>query len=320
MATQPFTFGCEEASNMRRALSVLGLSLTLGGLAATPIAAMQASIDPAFSDTILFTLGYPTIEIEVGPGGLQAPDSLEAGFYHVTLEAEEADDLAYVNFVQPPAGLDHDTMVEQMLEAGAGDVVREGWVFAGGTNTPNPGEPATFVIELKEGEYQVAASYYTAEENGADEVMVMEALTVTPQVNDAIYEAPEADVVLESTDDLQYIVTPGDVPAGPQVWEIANTGEHHSHHVVMFGVPDGTTSQDIIDEFNAMMSGTPTASPSIMDAFVWTGYAALQSGGQTTWAEFDLKPGSYALVCFIMEEGVYRPHLLDGMVTVFTVA
>jgi hypothetical protein len=277
-------------------------------------------IDPAFSDTIISELGYPTIEIEVGPGGLDAPESLEAGFYHVTLEAELDAHVAYLNFVQPPDGLDHDTMVEQMMEAGAGDVVREGWVFAGGTNTPNPGESATFVIELKEGEYQVAASYYTAEENGADEVMLMEPLTVTPQVNDAIWEAPEADVVLEETDDLEYIVTPGEIEAGPQVWEITNTGEHHSHHVVMMSIPEGVTEQDIIDEFNSMMSGTPAASPSIMEQFVWTGYAALQSGGQTTWAEFDLKPGSYALICFIMEEGVYRPHLLDGMVKIFTVA
>lgn len=305
---------------MRRVFSVLGLSLTLAGVAASPIAAMQASIDPAFSDTILSTLGYPTIEIEIGPSGLEAPESLEAGFYHVTLEAEQDDDLAYLNFVQPPAGLDQDTMVEQMLEAGAGDVVREGWVFAGGTNTPNPGDPATFVIELKEGAYQIAASYYSNEENGADEVMVIEPLTVTPQVNDAIWEAPEADVVLEETDDLEYIVTPGEIAAGPQVWEITNTGVHHSHHVVMMGIPDGVTKQDIIDEFNAMMNGTAVASPSLMEQVVWTGYAALQSGGQTTWAEFDLKPGTYALVCFIMEEGVYRPHLLDGMVTTFTVA
>jgi hypothetical protein len=304
---------------MRRILPVLGLSLALAGVIASPVAAMQ-QIDPAFSDTILSELGYPTIEIKAGPGGIEAPESLEAGFYHVTLEAELDEHVAYVNFVQPPDGLDHDTMVEQMMDAGAGDVVREGWVFAGGTNTPNPGESATFVIELKAGNYQVAASYYTAEQNGADEVMLMEPLTVTPQVNDAIWEAPEADVVLESTDNLEYIVTPGEIDAGPQVWEITNTGEHHSHHVVMFGVPEGVTEQGLIEEFNGMMSGTPVASPSIMEQAVWTGYAALQSGGQTTWAEFDLKPGTYALACFIMEDGVFRPHLLDGMVKIFTVA
>jgi len=304
---------------MRRGISIVGLSLVLAGTAITPVAAMQ-SMDPAFSDTIISELGYPTIAIEVGPSGIDAPDTLEAGLYHVTLDAEIETDVAYMNFVQPPAGLDHDTMVAQMLEAGAGDVVRDGWVFLGGTNTPNPGESATFVIELKEGDYQIAASYYQIEDSGANEVMLMEPLTVTPAVNDGYYEEPEADVMLEITDDLQYIVSPDAIAAGPQIWQISNTGEHHSHHVVMMGVPDGTSDQDIINEFNAMMSGTPTASPSLMEQFVWTGYAALQSGGTTTWAEFDLKPGTYALICFIMEDGVYRPHMLDGMVTIFTVA
>src|SRR5687767_10091773 len=44
---------------MRRMLPVLGLSLTLAGVIASPVAAMQ-QIDPAFSDTILSEFGYPT--------------------------------------------------------------------------------------------------------------------------------------------------------------------------------------------------------------------------------------------------------------------
>ena len=83
---------------MRRFLPVLGLSLTLAGVIASPVAAMQ-QIDPAFSDTILSELGYPSIEIEVGPGGIDAPESIEAGFYHVTLNAELDEHVAYLNFV-----------------------------------------------------------------------------------------------------------------------------------------------------------------------------------------------------------------------------
>ena len=41
---------------------------------------------------------------------------------------------------------------EGIDEAGNGDVVRHGWQFLGGTNTPNPGLSASFVIELKEGD------------------------------------------------------------------------------------------------------------------------------------------------------------------------
>jgi hypothetical protein len=68
------------------------------------------------------------------------------------------------------------------------------------------------------------------------------------------------------------------------------------------------------------MTGTPPADDSVFAQFVFVGYAALQSGGQTTWVEFDLAPGTYAVVCYIIDPHTFRPHALDGMVTVFTVA
>jgi hypothetical protein len=48
-----------------------------------------------------------------------------------------------------------------------------------------------------------------------------------------------------------------------------------------------------VSEFAAKMTGTPPAGEPLMAQFIWVGYAALQSGGQTTWAEFDLKPATY---------------------------
>jgi hypothetical protein len=122
------------------------------------------------------------------------------------------------------------------------------------------------------------------------------------------------------TDDLRYLVSPGRVPAGPQLWSIANTGQHHPHHVVMFRVPDGTTAEQIGNEFTSLMSGTPPAGEPLMAQFTWVGYAALQSGGTTTWAEFDLEQATYAVACFIIDQATGQPHLANGMVTVFEVA
>lgn len=48
-------------------------------------------------------------------------------------------------------------------------------------------------------------------------------------------------------------------------------------------------------------------------------YAALQSGGTTTLQEYDYAPGTYAIACFIVDHEEGRPHVMDGMVTVFTV-
>lgn len=305
---------------MRKVLWLVLVAMMAATSWVAPVAAQEEDerVDSAFSDEIIRTLGYPEIEIGVSPDGVEAPSELEAGPYLVTLSASEPY-IAYLNFMQPPAGLSEAEMTELALGAGRDDLALHDWVYAGGTNTPNPGETASFIIDLRPGEYQIAASYY--EPPGAEEIMKLVPLTVTEAAAEATSVAePAASVTLEMTDDLQYIVTPDPVPAGPQIWKITNTGEMHAHHVVMFRVPEGTTAQQLIGEFNGMMAGTPPAGDSAFMQGVWVGYASLQSGGWTTWAEFDLKPATYAVVCFIIDPETGRPHAADGMATVFTVA
>jgi hypothetical protein len=306
---------------VRRFLSVVGLALTLAGAVAAPALAQEPGFDPAFSDTIMSQMGYAQLDINVSPDGVVAPSTLGTGIYHVTFTVDEPSSVGYLNIVQPPAGLDAETEQAEMMDAGVNDLVHEGWVFNGGTNTPNPGETASFVINLAPGEYKIAASYYGLEE-GDEEVMVLVPLTVTASTATATaaIAEPVAGAMLEMTDDLAYLVSPDPVPAGPQVWKIANTGTSHAHHVVMVKIPESVTADQIISEFTSMMQGTPTAEPPLMAQFTWVAYAALQSGGQTTWAEFDLDPGTYAVICYIMDPMTEQPHVLSGMVTTFTVA
>ena len=87
----------------------------------------------------------------------------------------------------------------------------------------------------------------------------------------------------------------------------------------MVSIPDDVTSDDIVNDFQSMMSGTPAAGPPLMAQFTFVAYAALQSGGFTTWHEFDLAPGTYAVICYIIDPATFMPHVMDGMVTTFTV-
>jgi hypothetical protein len=289
---------------------MLSLLTTLG-------VARAQDIDAAFSDEVIRTFGLPETEIMVSPDGVTAPDELPAGFRLITLNAVEPY-VGYVNIVQYPAELDEATATEQMLAAGAGDMPQEGWTYYGGSNTGNVGEPVSFAINLAPGEYHWGVSYYSADNNGEDEIITLVPFTVSEDTA-SVTEEPASTVLLEETDDLRYIVSPEVVPAGPQVWKIDNVGSHHVHHVVMVRVPDGTRSQTIVSEFNAMFNGTPTAGEPVMAQAAWVGYAAIQSGGQTTWSEFNLDPATYAVICFIMDPATSRPHVLDGMTTVFTV-
>lgn len=317
---------------MRRALgSVVLMVLVLLASAG----AVAAQVDMAFSEEKLRELGYPIVQIRVGPDGIEAPSMLEAGYYLVELSATD-EYWAWMNITIPPDGLDEETAIEQAVLAAGSDTVFTGWTFIGGTNTFAAGVPTLFAMELQPGEYSIAASYivpdFMSETGEAEEVMELVPLTVTasatpvaggtPQASPVAAGAPQADVVLEMTDDLEFIVTPDPVPAGPQLWELTNTGTHHHHHVVMYGVPEGTTPDDIIDGFLPLFEGEEPADDSIINAMTPAGYAALQSGGATTWNEFDLEPGTYALLCFISDTGDpedWQPHLLDGMVTIFEV-
>ena len=291
----------------------VGLSGWVGGAQA-----QDDRLDSAFSTEIMSTLGYPELTVEVGPDGVNAPESVEAGLHLVTLSSPEPY-VAYLDIVETPEGLSNDELVFQALEAGRNDMPQEGWTYLGGTNTDNPGGTVGFIIDLEPGDYHLAASYY--EPYADSEAMSVVPFTVTEAeaTPDAVAEPP-ATVNLEETDDLQYIVTPETLESGPQLWKIENTGTEMAHHVVMMRVPDGATAPEIITEFNGMMAGTPPAGDSIFAQGIWVGYAALQSGGQTVWSEFNLKPGTYAVVCFIMDHETGRPHAADGMVTVFTVA
>lgn len=291
----------------------VGLSGWVGGALA-----QDDRVDSAFSSEIMSTLGYPAMSVDVGPDGVNAPAIVDAGMHLVTLSSPDPY-VAYLDIVKTPEGLGEKVLVAQALEAGRNDMPQEGWTYLGGTNTDNPGGAVTFLIDLEPGQYHLAASYY--EPDADSEAMSVVPLTVTgSDATPATSMEPPATVNLEETDDLTYILTPESLNSGPQLWKIENTGAEMAHHVVMVRVPEGVTAPEIVSEFNGMMAGTPPAGDSIFAQAIWVGYAALQSGGQAVWSEFDLDPGTYAVVCFILDHETGRPHAADGMVTVFTVA
>ena len=310
-----------------RPIGALAASLTVAATTGLgPVAAQE--IDSAFSDTLVHDLGYPEVTVTVSPEGVEAPAELPAGPHVVTFEVAD-EFIGYLNIVQMPEGLSDEERQRQMFAAGVEDLPQPGWTYFGGTNTPDVGQTATFITDLQPGEYEWAASTYVPEQEleegeAFDEEFHFAPLDVVEapdgETTPSSGAEPVAAVELEMTDDLRYLVSPDPVPAGPQIWKLANTGQHHAHHVVMMRVPEGTTAEQIGGEFTSLMSGTPPAGEPLVAQFTWVGYAALQSGGTTTWAEFDLEPATYAVICFIVDQATGQPHLANGMVTVFEVA
>ena len=108
---------------MRRSLVFFALLFALTGVAARPVAAQQPAVDDSFSDEIIDTLGYPELAITVGPDGVDAPTSVAEGYYQVTLLAVEPY-VAYVNFMQPPAGLSEEEATESDKKVLHGEWIR----------------------------------------------------------------------------------------------------------------------------------------------------------------------------------------------------
>ncbi|HEV2529751.1 MAG TPA: hypothetical protein VGT61_15000 [Thermomicrobiales bacterium] len=286
----------------------------------TPESAFTGGFTGAGSTERLMALGLPLTEITVSESGVDAPGQLNAGWNLIGVRGV-APYIAYLDILQFPAGLDLETATAKALDAGSNDIVEMDWHFAGGTNSDSPDEYQYFAIDLPAGDYHIAASYYVPD-GASEEIMTLVPLTVADAGDSATpAPAPVADIRLEMNDDLRYIVSPDPVPTGDLLWELVNTGQHMSHHSVIIKYPDGTTADQIIAEFSSLFAGTPPAGEPLAAQALPIGYAALQSGGATTMIELNLtEPGdAYAVICFIMDSIAMRPHLLDGMVTTFTV-
>ena len=142
---------------MHRRLGFVVVVLALFASSVASIAGQE--IDAAFSDVKLRELGYPVVQIHVGPEGVEAPSTLEAGYYLIEFSSE-GEYAGYMDIMIPPAGLSQEEATELALGAGRDDLAQPGWQYLGGANTFVEGEPIVFAIRLDPGEYQIAASYY----------------------------------------------------------------------------------------------------------------------------------------------------------------
>ena len=114
--------------------------------------------------------------------------------------------------------------------------------------------------------------------------------------------------------DLAFAGIEGPLPAGPQIWQVTNGGEH-PRQMVLFRTPRLLTA----DDFRAMMVGTPVADAPSREDLVWVGYVAILSPGHSVWIEFDLEPGTYAATSFVADAETGMPAVLLGMVQGFEV-
>lgn len=144
-------------------------------------------------------------------------------------------------------------------------------------------------------------------------------LTVTGEATTAAAPAIEATVDIGFVD-FSFTGLDAPLPAGPHIWRFTNEGEQ-PHHMAIWGVPDGSTADQVVGAFVGAFSGTPVPGALSLDQFGGAGGGCgdLSPGG-ISWHALDYAAGTYGAVCFVPDKETGMPHLLHGMAAVFTVA
>ena len=102
---------------------------------------------------------------------------------------------------------------------------------------------------------------------------------------------------------------PEQVPAGPQIWEVTNTGEQ-PHFIFLAKGPDDLTRDDVLAILEADATGgtPPPGVPNPETDFSDVSETSALPSGKSMWLEFDLAPGTYVAICFFPDWETGMPH------------
>lgn len=257
----------------------------------------------------LAALGLPEVTVTITDAAYEvAPATTAAGWTLVTLDNRQGAAYSGAELMRLPEGETLDGLMAMLSAMGPEGAPPE-WIyeatFAGAPWVP-AGATAQAVVLLAEGEWVVFSP----------SPLAPAALTVTAG------EAAPADPPGLSVDrevemgEFFFGGLEEPVAAGPQVWKVTTTGEQ-PHLMSISPVPAGTTPEQLVEGFAAMMPGpgspTPDAEPT---GPTIVGGCSTLSVDQSLYLALDLAAGTYGAVCFFPDPGG-APHVMLGMAHVF---
>jgi hypothetical protein len=204
-------------------------------------------------------------------------------------------------------------------------------VAVGGPGSASAGESSSVLMNLVEGNY--VAMCLIPDDDGiahAAKGMVLP-ITVTPSATPTTQVVPTADATVTLTE-FHFMGIPETSAAGPQIWEVTNTGAQlHEMGIAklapgvtfemvqaMLMAPPATPSADMATpetEMSGMASPAAAGPP-----FTSIGGAAPMAPGTSLWYTADLEAGDYFAICFVPDSESGAPHFVLGMISPFTVS
>jgi hypothetical protein len=185
------------------------------------------------------------------------------------------------------------------------------WLRAeGGVTMTRPGETGTATVDLDEGHYVLVDDAAQGEPPHAE--------FDVKETGSADLPDTDAKVVAATTgsDDPQYEWQVDGLKAGVNTITFESQGDKALHHVQAVPIKGDAT----IDQVQAELESNSNGPPQTLDPDNGVGTAILD-GDKSEVTTLDLKPGRYALICFLSDrDEPNKPHFKEGLLKEVTIA
>lgn len=261
--------------------------------------AIAASMLPGIAGAASRVSALPDVAINGQSWTISAPARIPAGFVRVTLQSQAGPQGATAMVGRLGAGVDKATVIAMLKKGDEGGILSRVTLLGG----PAGAGKSDAVLKLSAATYVV---FNIDQGPNGKPIAKYGFFSVAPSA------APVAEPTANATvRELDYkFKLPATLPSGQVVLKLVNAGPS-AHEFALARVHAGKTYQDLLTYIKQQNpSGPPPAD--------FVGGAAVMSPKQAQWVPLNLTPGLYVAMCF-MPDKHGMPHIMDGMITKFTV-
>jgi hypothetical protein len=284
--------------------------LTASGVTLNPSwAALAHAHDatPAPGGSTLDGLGLPLLDVTIeADGTIVMPDEVPAGTVLLRVHSLMEGEGSFL-LVQPPDGITEEEVKAAISAPEIPAFLHQSVVNGGIEFLPGTGTNSASVQEVA---FNLGAgSWYAVQASERSQYKIIAAVG-----EPAIASIPASVNVTASHHDFEIAK---EVTAGPSIWGFTNA-DPVLHHLVLFSYPEPLTEDQALQALIAS-EGMATPQSGVDPAQIeYVGGTGLLSQDQTCYQEFDLAPGAYFSVCYLSDPGMDTPHVVNGMIQVFT--
>lgn len=281
------------SSPMTRLLTLASSVSVVAACAGSDRPADQAAAAPA-------PVQPNVVEVTANDYAFTLPDTLPGGPTTFRL-VNQGKEFHHLVLVKLPEGM----TPEDFARAPVDGPPSPGAHMLGGPNPAAPAGSAEATVDLAPGQYTLICVIPSPDGKMHMAKGMVRGLVVTAATTTAVVPAPDVTVALKDYDfEFSTPLTPG-----RRVIRIENLAEQ-PHELVLFKLDAGKSLQDML-AFLEKLEGVPPGR-------ALNGSSPMSRGVVNT-VVVDVRPGDYALICFVPDAKDGKPHLAHGMAKQLTV-